>query len=116
MSLTGSEGGGAGRAAQEHGLLGDVAGWGGADTLGSADQLGCSRGRGQVNLGTGQGRQEGLQNFTKKTKTLHILEPNPLVTRHDSLHSLWSGMILFAGTKWHFGWSSAFLPQYWPVT
>lgn len=69
MSLTGSEGGGAGRASQNYGLLGDAAGGCRADTLGSADQLGCSRGRSQVNLGTGQRRQKGLQNINNKNIT-----------------------------------------------
>lgn len=39
----------AGRAAQQHGLLGDTGG-GGADALGPADELSCGRGGGQVDL------------------------------------------------------------------
>lgn len=48
MRLAGREGG-AGRAAQQHGLLGDTGG-GGADALGPADKLSCGRGGGQVDL------------------------------------------------------------------
>lgn len=50
LRLAGREGG-TGRAAQQHGLLGDTGG-GGADALGPADELSCGRGRGQVDLRT----------------------------------------------------------------
>lgn len=48
LRLAGRESG-AGWAAQQHGLLGDTGG-GGADALGPADELRCSRGGGQVDL------------------------------------------------------------------
>ena len=49
MCLAGRERG-AGGAAQQHGLLGDTGGRGGADALRSADQLGRSWRGGQVDL------------------------------------------------------------------
>lgn len=48
LRLAGRESG-AGRATQQHGLLGDTGG-GGADALGPADELSCGRGGGQVDL------------------------------------------------------------------
>ena len=52
LCLAGGEGGGVGRAPEQHGLLGNTGG-GGAYTLGAADELGGARRRGEVDLGGG---------------------------------------------------------------
>ena len=52
LCLAGGEGGGAGRAPEQHGLLGNTGG-GGANALGAADELGGARRRGEVDLGRG---------------------------------------------------------------